>query len=344
MLKTLKHQRVQRDQRQAIPGFLTIALLLCFVFAARTEAFRYVQVGDSTPPLLVEDVGGTEVKPSLSGKLTVLLFWRPGQSFSLAALRDLAEITQELQGKGVEFLTIADPTAKASDIAAVVKQQGFSLPFFVDRQRRAQEAYGLIVFPSTGIVGTDGRLLFYLPSRNSNYKEIIGGKLKVLLGLMQGKEFEAQLTRLGETFVENRQKARDHYRTGLAFSQAGQKEEAARELAQAINLSPEFLNAHLQLGYLLLETGDTQIALKEFRYVKERNPLSPSARIGIGIAYLRLGKRDKGIQLLEEAVSINPNPVRGYTELGKAYEAKGDMTRALYFYKRAIKKLLQGRK
>jgi tetratricopeptide (TPR) repeat protein len=310
----------------------------------RTEAFRHIQVGKPAPSLLVEDLGGIDVKPSFVGKLTVLLFWRQGQSFSSEALRDLAGIAQEFRRKGVEVLAIADPTAEVAELIAFAKQQGFSLPFFIDTERRAQEAYGVIVYPSTGIIGKDGRLLFYLPSRNSNYKEIIGGKLEVLLGMMPEKEFEARLTRLGETFEGNGKKAQGHYKKGLSLFQKGKKEEASREFAQAIRLSPAFQDAHLQLGNVLLEMGDVRTALKEFQYVKDQNPLSPSAKLGIGIAYLRLGEQDKGIQLLEEAVSINPNPVRGYAELGKAYEAKGDMTKALYFYKQAIKKLLQGRK
>jgi cytochrome c-type biogenesis protein CcmH/NrfG len=47
---------------------------------------------------------------------------------------------------------------------------------------------------------------------------------------------------------------------------------------------------------------------------------------------------------MKDAVQINPDPVQGYYELGRAYEKKGDLKEAMHAYKWAVRKLLQGRR
>lgn len=325
-------------------AFITTASLIVLCAVSDARAFRYVKVGEPAPALVVDDLGGTEVKPSFFGRLTVVVFWKHDQPFSLAALQDLQALYRDLQGNGVEVLAVTEPSAGAGQIATVARDHALSFPFFIDRGRHASETYGVIVYPSTGIVARNGTLLYYQPSRNSNYKEIIEGNLKVALGLMSEQALTQALARMGEPFGEDREKALVRNREGLALFEAGKTEEAARALAEAVHLYPEYQDAHVHLGYVLLESGEVRSALKEFESVRQQNPLSPQARIGIGVAHLRLGEVDKGIGLLEEAVSLNPDPVRGYAELGRAYETKGDLAKALYCYRRAVQKLLQGRK
>lgn len=313
------------------------------VSAGEANAFRYVQVGQSAPHLLLEDLTGRAVKSSFAGKLIVLVFWKTGQSFSSQALGDLSDIAKELQRYEIEVYAISGPETTRDNMRAMAAKYPL-VRFFIDPGMQAHEAYGVIVLPSTGIVGKDGKLAFYHPSRNNNYKAIISGKLKVLLGLMAQDAFEAELIRLGETFTSSAQEAQNHYRAGLTFFHDGKQEKAVGEFTRAISIDPTMLEAYTQLGYVLLEMGNPKAAIEKFEHVKQHNPLSPAAGVGLGIAYLRVGEWDKGRRLLESAVAINPNPVQGYIELAKAYEAKGDLTKALYYYKRAVKKVLQGRK
>jgi len=321
-----------------------IAILLLCLWNGRLEAFRNLQPGDPAPPLVVEDLNGDEVSPSLTGKLTVLLFWRAGQSRSLTTLKEMVQLAEEFERANVEILAIADGDAEIPELIALEKQQSFPFPLLIDRSKKSQERYGIIVFPSTGIIAEDGRLQYYQPDQPSNYGERIAGKLKVLLGAITEREFSALLNRVNATDGKDFTKAQDYFAAGMKWWDDGKREAAVGELTQAIALSPGFRKARLQLGYLLLELGDAKGALKEFRNVKDQSPHSPSADMGIGIAYLRLGESEVGIALLEKSINTNPNPVWGYAELGRAHEAAGDLERALFHYKRAISKLQQGRK
>jgi tetratricopeptide (TPR) repeat protein len=321
-----------------------VAIVVALMLAPQTAlAFRSVAPGDTAPVVSGKDFAGREVNIPFGERTIVLLFWRADQKFSLEALRDLEQIKREFTRRGVDFFAITEESASA---AAAETLKGLSLTYTVlaDLNRKAEERYGVIVFPSTGIVGADGRLKFYLPSRNSNYREIVRGRLEVELGLIKEKDFEQRMHQIGEELGSDQLKAEQHLKVGLRFTHQGKTQEAMQEFQQALVLAPALADAHLALGYAYLDLNDIAGAQKEFEQVLKVHPASPGARVGIGITRVRRGLVDEGIKLLEEAVGINPDPVQGYYELGVAYEKKGDLTQALHAYKWAVRKLLQGRR
>lgn len=325
-------------------NFLWPAVLILFFWPRLSYAFRSVSMGSAVPPALVQDLDGKEIRLAFAQRLVVILFWRPNQPFSIDALKDLEQIGKEFAQRRIEVLAIAEGGHPATSIGGTVKNLGLSFPSYVDAQRKTEEAYGVIVFPSTGIIGPDGRLKFYLPSRNSNYREILQGRLRVELGLVSEKEFERRMKQIGEELGGERFEAEEHLKVGLRLSRQGRSKEALQELRQAVALDPELIDAHLALGYAYLDSAEMGVARKEFERVLKRHPASPGARLGMGIAAVRLGELDKGIEILKEAVQINPDPVQGYYELGNAYEKKGDLKEAMHAYKWAVRKLLQGRR
>ncbi|MFQ5849879.1 MAG: tetratricopeptide repeat protein [Candidatus Binatia bacterium] len=325
-------------------AFLCITLFLFLFSPFRSHAFRSVLVGGTAPLVSVKTLEGKEVNLSFGQRLAVLIFWREDQSFSLAALRDLEQIRKEFSGKGVGIFAIVEGGASPASVEKTLGTLRISYPVYMDSDHKAEEKYGVIVFPSTGIIGPGGRLKFYLPSRNSNYQEIVRGRLRVELGLTKESEFEQRMEQIGERMGDERFKANEHLKIGLRLSRQGKAGEAIQELRQALGLDPDLTDAHLALGYAYLDTGEIARAQKEFEKVLQRHPLSPSAKVGVGISEVRSGRLDKGIGILKKAVGLNPDPVRGYYELGKAYEQKGDLKQALHAYKWAVRKLLQGRR
>lgn len=328
--------------------FFIFFLLISTFFSQEALAFRYLEVGDKAPMPVLEDLNGQEGKLEIHQKVGVVVFWRKGQpeEFSVQALKDLQTIYQELKEKGVEVAAIAEPGVSAEEVKALKDKYGLTYPLFVDPKGKVQEEYGVIVFPSTGVIDKKGVLQFYQPSRNRHYPEIIGGKVKVLLGLLSEEVWEKEMARIGEgeNIVTDQETAQDLYKKGLALYNERNYDVAIQAFSRCVKLDPDFLDGHVQLGYVLLDKGDISRAHQEFDYVLRSNPRYPGARIGIGVTYVREGKIHEGIELLKEAITLNPNPVRGYRELGKAYESSGDMKSALHYYKWAMKKLVQGRR
>ena len=325
--------------------FILTALVLVYLFSGvRAFAFRSVQVGSTPPVSTVRELGGRETSLSFGRRPVVLVFWRSNQPFSLDALKDLEQIKKEFSQRGVEVMAVAEGSESPSSVQNVIKSLNLSYSVYLDAERRAEERFGVIVFPSTGIFGAEGQLKFYLPSRNTNYREIIRSRLKMELGLIQESEFDQQMKRLGEDLGGEQARAENHLKTGLRLSRQGKPKEALLEFKQALSLDRDLIDANLGLGYAYLRLGEPKTAQSEFETVLRKHPTSPAARLGMGICAVRQGELDKGIKMLREAVEINPDPVQGYFELGGAYEKKGDLKEAMHAYKWAVRKLLQGRR
>lgn len=317
---------------------LLISVVAALVVAGPALGFRNVQVDSPVPALTLEASGGARLTVPVPGRVLVLVFWRPGQAFSEEALADLSTLAPALTAKGVALVAVAET---GSTVARPPRP-----PFqaVTDRGRQASDAFGVIVFPSTAVVDARGVLRAYVPSRNSNYRTLVEAHTLRALGEISEAELTARLARVGETYGRSAEAAQAAYTLGTALASEKRYEDAAREFARALALRPDMIEAHLQLGYVRLEANDAAQALQEFEFVLAKNPTSPGGRVGVGIARIRLGRVDDGIRLLEEAVVLNPEPVRGHYELGRAYEARGDVGRAVYHYRWALLKLLQGRK
>lgn len=319
-------------------------LLASLFFMEPALAFRSVAVGAAVPSVTVKDLSGREVNLNFTERAVVLFFWRANQEFSQEALKDLEQIKKELSQRGVEIVAVAETGTSTAAVQGAIKNLGLTYPVYVDAEHRVEEKIGVIVFPSTGIVGPGGQLKFYLPSRNSNYRSIIQARLRLELGLMSEPEFDRQMKQIGEDLGSERFRAEDHFKAGLRLSRQGKSKDAVAELKQALSLEPALIDAHLALGYAYLDSQEPNAAQREFELVLKQHTASPGAKLGLGISAVRLGDLDKGIEMLNEAVQINPDPVQGYYELGKAYEKKGNFKDAVHAYKWAVRKLLQGRR
>jgi tetratricopeptide (TPR) repeat protein len=324
--------------RRAAWALLAPALFL----PAGASAFRYVAVGSPAPALAVEQLEGAPVTIPAAGRLTVLVFWRPGQQLSEEALTTLGGLAPSLRVRNVEVVAVME---SGGDAAQSQDRAGrLPLRFVLDRNGRLAEAYGVIVFPSTAVIGADGRLRHYVPSRTADYGALIEAHVLHAGGQMSDAEHARRAGRLGEPPAAGGDPVHGALARGAALARQGRYAEARPFLLEAVTRAPEHPGAQLELAHVELELGAAADALKRFELVLARSPGLPAARLGRGIAQLRLGRTDDGIRLIEEAVLMNPEPVRGHLELARAYEGKGELARALEHYRWAYQKLLQGRK
>ncbi len=316
---------------------LLITIALALVTPAGTAAFRNVAIGAAAPAVTLEG-GGAPVTVPAKGHVTVVVFWRPGQPFSEEAMADLSTFAPALTRKGVVVVAIAEVDTDATPSGRL--PQGA----IVDRKRQAADAYGVVVLPSTAVIDARGALRAYVPSHRAGYRAVVEAHVLHALGELPETELTRRLGEVGEVHGRNAEGAEAAFKRGVAAAAERRHDEAAVEFARAIALQPDLVNAHLQLGYVRLELNEPQQALKEFESVLRVSPGSPGARVGLGIVRIRLGQIDEGIRVIEDAVQLNPEPVRGHYELARAYEARGDVKRAVYHYRWAFLKLMQGRK
>ncbi len=112
----------------------------------------------------------------------------------------------------------------------------------------------------------------------------------------------------------------------------GQVSLGLSDLQRAIALDPLSGPAHEWYGIALFEGGRFDEAYSELRHAAELDPLSVATTAWLGNA-ARLERRyDDAINYARETLDLSPKRVEVYETLGLAYEARGDLPRAIEAY------------
>ena len=117
------------------------------------------------------------------------------------------------------------------------------------------------------------------------------------------------------------------YEQGLAAYKADRDAEAIEHLQRAVELAPDFAEAHYRLGLAYnvtkrREEADKafEAAVKAFEKVTKREPKNSDAYYFLGLSYEQLGKYDEAVKALKEAVKNSPEENDDkYFELASAH-------------------------
>ena len=123
-----------------------------------------------------------------------------------------------------------------------------------------------------------------------------------------------------------------YYALGYAEAQRGDTAGARRAFEDAIGENAAFYPAHARLATLASERGDPVTAAAELAAATELAPNDASLRFFYGAALLESGATARAITALLATIDLDPWFAKPYLYLGKAYEMRGDSTRALEAY------------
>jgi tetratricopeptide (TPR) repeat protein len=117
---------------------------------------------------------------------------------------------------------------------------------------------------------------------------------------------------------------------GHAGCLVGQKKyEDAKTILNGLNTQyPQFLNIHYASGLLLLDTGDSDAAIAQFKAEIQNQPQDVIARLKIAAAEYKVDSA-AGIPYAEEALKIDPHAALGQYLLGLLLLDTGDYKRAI---------------
>jgi peroxiredoxin len=330
---------VERLLKVFVPFLVAGAMLAGYCHAAM--AFRNVEEGQSAPDFSLKDDKGQDYTLSkLAGKVVVVSFVKPDQQNSVLALRDLQKIYPALSAKGVVFIAIVSEADQKDKIAGVASQEKLTFPIAYDEGRKVYGAWGAFLYPTTGIVGKDGKLTAQVPSHDWKYQDAVEGNVQLALGEITKEQLEARLNpKENEKVDPAKAKAERHMMLADQLIARKMTDKACAELAQAVEAAPGLTSAHIKYGYALLGKGDAAKAAEQFQTAVQQEPRSNDAKTGLGASLVAQGQVDKGLQLLTESIKDNPRPARANFELGRAYEKKGTFDKAALHYRKAAEEL-----
>jgi tetratricopeptide (TPR) repeat protein len=128
-----------------------------------------------------------------------------------------------------------------------------------------------------------------------------------------------------------------HNNLGLALSALGRNEEAVEHFQAAVKLRPDDGQTHSNLGNALRALGNTDEALEHFRKAVELNPRLALAHTNLGQFLVDLGRAEEALPHCKEAVALDPNLAEAHNNLGNAHRALGELPEARACYLEALR-------
>lgn len=329
--------------RASLFVFTILVGVFFFTVPGTGSAFRNLKEGSPALPFSLTDSEGKpfDFKPD-GGKVTLISFLKLTQDRSVDQIKDLVALHNELSAKGVDFLVVASYTDNVEDAKKAIADHGIKFPILMDREQKVYSDYGLYILPTTGIIGKDGKFAFEHASHGRDYKDVVGGKAKVLAGVMKEEDYKKLITPV-EAVQKSKEEgeAEKELNFGKTLLKRGMTDKAIVAFAKAVAADPKNVHARIAYGESLVAAKQFDNAALQFQAAKELAPQNKEAQLGLGTVHLSTGAIDNAITEIGAAALLNPKPEKAWYWLGQAYEKKGDMKNAVLYYRKAVEKLIK---
>ena len=122
--------------------------------------------------------------------------------------------------------------------------------------------------------------------------------------------------------------AEKHFRNGEAAFKNGDLGKALQEYGRAINIKPDYADAHRGQGLVYQKLGNPGEAIRKFNDAIRFAPNDAKLYDDRGLAHFMNRNFDGAIQDFERAIKLDPKKPAFYYNLGNCYKAKGDAGKA----------------
>ena len=105
---------------------------------------------------------------------------------------------------------------------------------------------------------------------------------------------------------------------------------------ETLKSNPNHVDAHNNLGIILLRSGKSQIAKSCFEKSIEIDPNHANAHNNLGVVFRQLNEHRKAKSCYEKAIKINPNYASAHNNLGEVSRLLGELQKAKSCHQKAI--------
>jgi len=126
------------------------------------------------------------------------------------------------------------------------------------------------------------------------------------------------------------------YNQGVVLEKQDQADAAIKSYREALELSPGYSNALLNLGKLLADSGQLTEAVAKYQEALRLRPDFPDVHNNLGGALASLGRIDEAVAQYQEALRLRPNYAEVHNNLGAALASRGQVDEAIAQYQKAL--------
>jgi tetratricopeptide (TPR) repeat protein len=123
---------------------------------------------------------------------------------------------------------------------------------------------------------------------------------------------------------------------GDALLTKGNVDEAIVHYQKALQIDPDYAEAHNNLGDALLRKDSVDEAIAHFQKALQIKPDDAEAHINLGNALIKKGNVDEAIAHYQNALQIKPDFAVAHNNLGNALLQKGSVDEAIVQYQKAL--------
>jgi len=123
---------------------------------------------------------------------------------------------------------------------------------------------------------------------------------------------------------------------GLSLESNGDPADAYTLYVRALQIKPDYADAHINLANLLGRAGRLPEAAEHFEEASRLEPGNPRAPYDYGLALAQAGKWREAIDRYEEALRVQPRYADAHNNLANALSQVGDVTGAVIHYEAAL--------
>jgi protein O-mannosyl-transferase len=126
------------------------------------------------------------------------------------------------------------------------------------------------------------------------------------------------------------------YDFGTFLLRKGNVDEAITQFRMALEIKPNYVDAHNNLGTAFLRKGGVYEAIAQYRMALQRKPNFPDAHNNLGTALQQMGDLAQAIFEYRTALQIKPNYANAHYNLGVALMQMGRVAEAISQYRQAL--------
>jgi Flp pilus assembly protein TadD len=111
---------------------------------------------------------------------------------------------------------------------------------------------------------------------------------------------------------------------------------AITQYQTALQIKPDYVEAHDNLGNVLLQKGRVDEAITQYQTALQIKPDNAKAHNNLGNALVKKGRVDEAITQYQTALRIKPDYAEAHNNLGNALVEKGKVDEAITQYQTAL--------